>query len=101
MNNGEFKCLLTNNTYKVNYRKYVDATYMKVEVPIMRMPKFIIHHNIKIIPLNNLISCSEYSNTPNNYIVIGSGKTGIDAVLYLLNNRVDFNNIKWIVPSDA
>ena len=32
---------------------------------------------------------------------IGAGKTGIDAVLFLLNQNVDEDKILWIMPNDA
>ena len=31
----------------------------------------------------------------------GAGKTGIDAVLFLLNQNVDEDKILWIMPNDA
>ena len=30
----------------------------------------------------------------------GAGKTGIDAVLFLLNQNVDPNKISWVMPND-
>ena len=30
----------------------------------------------------------------------GAGKTGIDAVLFLLNQNVDADKITWIMPND-
>jgi len=74
---------------------------MKVEVPAMISPKFKINNNINIIPLNDLISINKFIIKSKRYIIIGSGKTGIDAILYLINNKVNFNNIYWIMPSDA
>ena len=32
---------------------------------------------------------------------VGGGKTGIDACLWLLENKVDPDNITWIMPRDA
>ena len=40
-------------------------------------------------------------NTPKNYLVIGGGKTGIDAVLYLMDHGVDLARVHWVVPNDA
>ena len=34
-------------------------------------------------------------------LCIGAGKTGIDAVLFLLNQNVDEDKILWIMPNDA
>jgi hypothetical protein len=38
---------------------------------------------------------------PEGYVVIGGGKTGIDSVLWLLENGVDPEAIRWIMPRDA
>ena len=35
------------------------------------------------------------------YVIIGGGKTGIDAVLHLLDNNVDADKIAWIIPNDS
>ena len=34
-------------------------------------------------------------------MVIGAGKTGIDAVLHLLDSGVDSDNITWIISQDC
>ena len=35
------------------------------------------------------------------YLIVGGGKTGIDATLYLLDHGVVPDRIAWIVPNDA
>ena len=35
------------------------------------------------------------------YLIIGGGKTGIDAVLFLLDHGLDPAKITWVVPNDA
>ena len=35
------------------------------------------------------------------YLIIGGGKTGIDAVLYLLDHGVDPDRLMWVIPNDA
>ena len=35
------------------------------------------------------------------YLIVGGGKTGIDAVLYLLDHGVLPDKISWIVPNDS
>lgn len=36
-----------------------------------------------------------------NYTVVGAGKTGMDAVLWLLENGVPPQRIRWVMPRDA
>lgn len=84
-------------TYKIN-KRLVDATYMKVEVPATHAPKYKVDEGIPLIPINDLVNQHDQWD---NFYVIGSGKTGMDAVLYLLAKGVHADNISWVVPNDA
>lgn len=79
-------------------RKIIDATHLKTSVPSTHTPKFEIGDGVKFIPLNDL---PKIVTPPDDYVVVGAGKTGIDACLWLLENRVDPDKITWIVPRDA
>ena len=35
------------------------------------------------------------------YVIVGGGKTGIDAVLHLLDHGVNPGRLTWIVPADS
>ena len=86
-------------SYQVHVRnKIVDATYMNVEVPSMRAPPFPVATGISIVPPNDLPKVIQPCA---GYVVIGAGKTGMDAVLFLLNQGVDPDHITWIVSNDA
>lgn len=50
------------------------------------------------MPLNDL---PKLTNKPDGYVIVGGGKTGIDACLWLLENGVDPDEIRWIMPRDA
>ena len=50
------------------------------------------------MPLNDLPTLK---TAPQGYVVIGSGKTGMDACLWLLQTGVDADAIRWIMPRDA
>jgi len=85
--------------YEVKVRKkIVDATYMKVNVPSTHTPAYEISEEVTHIPINDLVS---NRNSPSGYVVIGAGKTGIDAVLYLIDQGVDPELITWIISNDA
>ena len=51
--------------------------------------------------MSTLIGLTGIRNSPKNYLVIGGGKTGIDAVLYLMDHGVDLTRLHWVVPNDA
>ena len=85
--------------YKVKVRKKtVDATYMAPSVPSVKEPEFKISNGVNLVPINGL---SRNQSAWKRYVIIGSGKTGIDAVLFLLEQNVDPDRITWIIPNDC
>ena len=81
-------------------KKFVDATHLNTTVPSTHRPNFQRStEDVWFKPLNDLPRISR--NTPEGYVVIGGGKTGIDACIWLLEHRVDPDRITWIMPRDA
>lgn len=78
-------------------RKTVDATYMGVEVPKTHPPKFDVAEDVPLVPLNDLDT--EYGNWDSFY-VLGCGKTGIDAILFLLERGVPLEAMTWVMPNE-
>ena len=96
---GEFESQITGEKYKVKVKKkLVDTTILATSVPATHTPNFSIDDNVQFIPLNDL---PKITATPKDFVVIGGGKTGIDACLWLLENNVNSDNITWIVSRDA
>lgn len=96
---GKVVSLLTGETCEVTYRKkLVDTTFYKTTIPSTHTPSFAIDDSIPFMPLNEL---PKVKQPPKGYVVIGGGKTGIDACLWLLENNIEPDNIKWIMPRDA
>jgi hypothetical protein len=94
-----FRSVLTGNTFDVSvHRKVVDATYLKTSVPSTHTPSFTVAEGVRFMPLNKLPSVAEASD---GFVVIGGGKTGIDACLWLLSQGVNADHIRWIMPRDA
>ncbi len=79
-------------------RRVVDATYHNVTVPSIAPPKYDVDDDVELIPPNGLVRLTDAHQ---HYVVVGSGKTGIDAVLFLLNRGVGTDRITWIMPNDA
>ena len=97
--NGEFSSMLSDKRYKVKVnKKTVDATYFKTSVPATHTPNFEIADGVEFAPLNNLPQLIEPRDA---YVIVGGGKTGIDAILWLLENHIDPDDITWIMPRDA
>lgn len=94
-----FRSTVTGATTEVRVRrKLVDATYMNVSVPSQRDPRYAIVDGVRHGPVNALASLSEPAD---HYTVVGAGKTGADACLFLLRNDVDPDAITWITPRDS
>lgn len=79
-------------------KKLVDATYMKVEVPSTHPPRFQVDEGVNFVPLNNVVT--EYEKWERFYI-LGAGKSGMDAVYYLVKQGVDPDKIHWIISNDV
>ncbi len=88
-----------NRSFQVELsRKHVDATYMNVEVPSAHPPRYEVAPELTLVPPNGLPAVREPHT---GYVVIGAGKTGIDAVLFLLQQGVAADHITWIMSRDA
>jgi len=79
-------------------RKTVDATRSETHVPSTSKPNYTVAEGITLVPINHL---SRLARPWERYVVIGAGKTGIDAVLHLLDSGVDSDNITWIISKDC
>ena len=95
---GVFRSLTTGERTKVKAKKTVDATFLKTSTPSTHTPAFSIDPSVRFMPLNDL---PRMGAVPDDYVVIGGGKTGIDACLWLLEQRVDPDKIRWIMPRDG
>jgi len=89
----------TNEVTRVSFKKVV-VVHTNLLVPSMRNgPPFPIDSSINYAPLNDLpthVASKQYKK----YVVIGAGKTGSDAITYLLRNGVDQSAITWITSRD-
>jgi hypothetical protein len=90
---------LTGETSEVTVgRKVVDARYLHTEVPATHTPNYEVDPGVRVVPVGGLAAQREPAS---GYTVVGGGKTGIDACLWLLDNGVDPDRIRWIRPRDA
>ena len=79
-------------------RKLVNATHARTEVPATHPPKYAVDSGLQCIAVNHLPSIRRPYAA---YTVVGSGKTGIDACLWLLEHGVPPDRIRWVMPRDA
>ncbi|MFK8105411.1 MAG: NAD(P)/FAD-dependent oxidoreductase [Saprospiraceae bacterium] len=95
----KFVSMLTGVERQVEVRKkIVDATYLKTAVPSTHTPNFSVDPAANFMALNEL---PNITTPPAGFVVIGGGKTGIDACLWLLEHQVNPDHITWIISRDA
>lgn len=79
-------------------RKLVDARYLEPAVPASFASPFGIEPGVHCVAVNAL---SQLPEPPARYVIIGAGKTAIDACLWLLQAGVEPTAIRWIKPREA
>ncbi|MCW2516817.1 MAG: hypothetical protein JWR11_5859 [Mycobacterium sp.] len=82
----------------VEARRIVDATYLQTVVPSMRPPEYQVDDGFTCVPPNELPSLAAGFD---HFVIIGAGKTGIDACLWLLANGIAPDRLTWIRPRDS
>ncbi|WP_223544965.1 NAD(P)-binding protein [Pseudomonas sp. A-B-19] len=93
-----FTSLVSGVNHQVRvHKKVVDATHAQTAVPSTHPPRYRVEPGVQCVPLNDL---PKIRHPPSGYVVVGSGKTGIDACLWCLQNGVAPAKICWIMPND-
>jgi hypothetical protein len=77
--------------------RIVDARYLAPDIPAELPPKFEVGAGSRVVPVNDLVRLEE---APSQYVVVGSGKTATDAVVWLLGHGVDPDAVCWVRPRD-
>ncbi|HEX5586726.1 MAG TPA: NAD(P)-binding protein, partial [Acidimicrobiia bacterium] len=79
-------------------RKVVDAHYLEGTIPATHTPAFAVDDGVQCIPVSEL---TRASHPAGGYVVMGAGKTGMDACTWLLDNGVDPAEIAWVKPRET
>ncbi len=94
-----FVSRLSGDQYEVEVRKSrVDATYLEPAVPSTYAPPFAVDPEARCVPLNELPKVHERAD---GYVIIGAGKTAMDACVWLLDMGVPPGDIRWIKPRES
>jgi hypothetical protein len=78
-------------------RRVVDATYLAPTIPATTPPPFGVGDDVSVAPINELGRLAE---VPSDYVIVGSGKTATDGIVWLLANGVAPDRIVWVRPRD-
>jgi hypothetical protein len=99
LGDGVFRSLVTGRETRVRVRrKTVDATYTQAYVPALEPPPFEVAAGIRCVPPGELV---RLDGRPAGFVVVGSGKTAMDTVLWLLQQGTGPDEITWIRPRDV
>ncbi len=78
-------------------RRVVDATYLSPTVPATTPPPFGVADEGRVVPVGGL---ADLTRTPSRFVVVGSGKTATDGIVWLLTNGVVPDRITWVRPRE-
>ena len=105
---GVFESLLSGEKTQVTVRKKtVDANYFGPAVPSTHLRKFEVAAGVRVVAPNALPGllqpaiAVDVPAPPQRYVVLGAGKTAMDACIWLLQTGVAADSIQWVVPRDS
>ena len=78
-------------------RRVVDATYLSPTIPATTPPPFSFSDDVRVVPIHELASLAD---APSSFVIVGSGKTATDGIIWLLANGVPTDRIVWVRPRD-
>jgi hypothetical protein len=78
-------------------RRVVDATYLAPTIPATTPPPFGVADGVDVVAVNELASLPD---APRRFVIVGSGKTATDGIVWLLANGVTPDRIVWIRPRE-
>jgi hypothetical protein len=78
-------------------RRVVDATYLAPTIPATTPPPFGVADDVHVVAINEL---ARLPAAPNSFVMVGSGKTATDGIVWLLANGVEPDRIVWVRPRE-
>jgi hypothetical protein len=98
ISDSQFESIPTGDTYSFLAKKaIVDAAYSTFEIPSTHPPKYTVAPGIRLVSPNQL---PKAAGPADKYVIVGAGKTAMDAGLWLLERGIDADRIRWIIPRD-
>jgi NAD(P)-binding Rossmann-like domain len=103
---GRVESLLTGVQTQVTVRrKTVDSTFFSPKVPLTQRPRYAVDAGVRLVPPNALPGLwqqvQDGSPAPRHFVVVGGGKTAMDACIWLVQTGADPESIQWVVPRDS
>ena len=100
---GRLVSLLSGEETRVEVRrKTVDATWFGTSVPSTHTPAFTVAEGVRLVPPNALPHLAQSGGpVPDRYVILGAGKTAMDAGLWLIGAGVPADRISWVRPRES
>ena len=101
--NGRFVSILSGAETQVTVRKkLVDATLQSPSVPATHQPKFKVGAGVALVPPGALPGLwHAQRERPLDFVIVGAGKTAMDAAIWLINSGAPADSIRWVMPRDS
>jgi hypothetical protein len=94
-----FVSRLTDASWQVRVRrKLVDTTYLEGSIPATSPPPFGVADGVRCVAAGEI---ARLDQRPERFVIIGGGKTSLDACVWLLEQGVPATAIRWIRPRDS
>lgn len=78
-------------------RRCVDATYLAPTIPATTPAPFEVVDGAAVVPVNEL---ARLESAPSCFVIVGSGKTATDVIVWLSTHGVQADRIVWIRPRE-
>lgn len=99
---GRIVALMSGEETQVTVRrKTVDAAYNSPTVPANHTPRFAVGEGVQVVPPGALLRLWRKPERPSRFVVLGAGKTAMDAVGWLLAMGTPPDAIQWVKPRES
>ena len=102
---GAFESILSGARTQVKVRKkVVDATTFSPSVPSTHTPRFQVAPGVRLMPPNGLPQLwhgAQAGSLPRRFVIVGAGKTAMDAAIWLIGAGARPDAITWVMPRDS
>ncbi len=99
LGDGRFVSRLAQQSWNARVRKkLVDTTYLEGAIPATSAPPFEVADGMRCVPAGEI---ARITDRPERFVIIGAGKTALDACIWLLERGVPASTIQWIKPREA
>jgi hypothetical protein len=89
---------ITGATHDVTVRrKVVDARFLESSIPANHTPSFKVDDGARCVSVNALVAGVESSDR---FVILGAGKTAMDACVWLLEQGVEPGCLTWVKPRE-